>query len=244
VHYHQEKNTYPLIVIKHIWIRRHFQRMGQSLCSVDVLRAGASDFALHNNGDESGSRSLYEQQDASSSGLVDISLRSVNTLPAAAPGSQKPASFPNNGGDEPDRRDLYELHGTSSSGLLYKAGAGAHSRSNLAAGPRFGWSLGTLTGFRGTQQSSRSLANNPQYQRYRAIRKMLLLNVYPLAYIILWIPGIVNRVIEASGHTSTAAQIMQSSTQLVGFANALTYGWNEQVAVRVRERFRKRTIVV
>ena len=230
-----------LFVIKHIWIRRHFQRMGASLHSVDVLPAGASDFALH---DESGSSGLYGKQGASSSGLIDIPLRSVNAVPAGAPDPPNPASILNNGGDETGRRDLYELHGTSSSGLLDKAGAGAPSRSNLASDPRSGWSFAKLTGFRGTQKTSRPLTNNPQYQQYRAIRKMLLLNVYPLAYIILWIPGIVNRLIEASGRSSTAAQIMQSSTQLVGLANALTYGWNEQIAVRVRERFRRRTTVV
>ena len=66
---------------------------------------------------------------------------------------------------------------------------------------------------------------------------MLLLNSYPLAYIILWIPGIANRLIEATGNKSTVMQLMQASTQLVGLANALTYGWNEKVSSQVREYF-------
>jgi len=85
-------------------------------------------------------------------------------------------------------------------------------------------------------QVSHSLANNVRYQ---AIRRMLLLNAYPLAYIILSIPGIVNRLLEASGHKSHIMQAIQASMQFVGLANALTYGWNERMGTRVRERFRR-----
>ncbi|KAK0439991.1 uncharacterized protein EV420DRAFT_1228021, partial [Desarmillaria tabescens] len=70
------------------------------------------------------------------------------------------------------------------------------------------------------------------------ISKMLLLNAYPIAYIVLWIPGICNRLVEASGHSSRVLQIMQASTQFVGFANALTYGWNENVARNITEKVR------
>ncbi|SJK96871.1 uncharacterized protein ARMOST_00117 [Armillaria ostoyae] len=69
----------------------------------------------------------------------------------------------------------------------------------------------------------------------KQISRMLLLNAYPIAYILLWIPGICNRLVEASGHSSRVLQIMQASTQFVGFANALTYGWNERVARSLRE---------
>ncbi|KAK0430652.1 hypothetical protein EV421DRAFT_1912640 [Armillaria borealis] len=69
----------------------------------------------------------------------------------------------------------------------------------------------------------------------KQISRMLLLNAYPIAYILLWIPGICNRLVEASGHSSRVLQIMQASTQFVGFANALTYGWNESVARSLRE---------
>ncbi|KIJ37268.1 hypothetical protein M422DRAFT_781835 [Sphaerobolus stellatus SS14] len=76
-----------------------------------------------------------------------------------------------------------------------------------------------------------------QHPRYKSIQRVLLLNAYPLAYIILWIPGIINRLIEASGHTSTVTQVLQASTQFVGLANALTYGWNEGIATRLKERY-------
>ncbi|KAF8337207.1 G protein-coupled glucose receptor regulating Gpa2-domain-containing protein [Amanita rubescens] len=95
--------------------------------------------------------------------------------------------------------------------------------------------IGNVTGLRGSK-SSRTLSSNPQYQ---AIQRVLLLNAYPLAYIILWIPGIANRLIEATGHSSSVMQILQASTQLVGLANALTYGWNERVAKQLKERFSK-----
>jgi hypothetical protein len=52
------------------------------------------------------------------------------------------------------------------------------------------------------------------------IQKLLLLNAYPIGYIILWLPGILNRFVELGGHTNKALQIAQASTQFVGLANA------------------------
>ncbi|KAG9221357.1 hypothetical protein CCMSSC00406_0009934 [Pleurotus cornucopiae] len=73
--------------------------------------------------------------------------------------------------------------------------------------------------------------------RYKAIQRILLLNAYPLFYIILWIPGLANRMVEASGNKSKVTQIMQASTQFVGLANALTYGWNERIARELRAKY-------
>lgn len=86
----------------------------------------------------------------------------------------------------------------------------------------------------------------------RAIRRMLLLNGYPILYIILWIPGIVNRIVEiVKGKSPVWLEALQASTQLVGFANALTYAWNEQLYARamaswkrIRRRNRRRTVTV
>ncbi|KAF8999349.1 hypothetical protein BDQ17DRAFT_758594 [Cyathus striatus] len=72
--------------------------------------------------------------------------------------------------------------------------------------------------------------------RYRPIQRILLLNVYPIAFIILWIPGIANRFLELTGHTSYVTQLLQALTQFVGLANALTYGWNESIT---RQLFRR-----
>ncbi|CAN9337104.1 unnamed protein product [Alternaria alternata] len=63
----------------------------------------------------------------------------------------------------------------------------------------------------------------------REIKRMLLLNAYPVLYIILWLPGILNRLVEASGHSSYPLAILQCSTQYIGLANAITYGFNEHL---------------
>jgi hypothetical protein len=76
--------------------------------------------------------------------------------------------------------------------------------------------------------------------RLIAIEKVLLLNAYPLLYIILLLPGLVNRLVEASGHSSQVVQVMQSTTQFVGLANAFTFGWNEEVARQLKNRFGKK----
>ena len=56
---------------------------------------------------------------------------------------------------------------------------------------------------------------------------MMLLNAYPFFYIILWMPGIVNRFVEASGQKVAWLAALQATTQYVGLANAITYGFNE-----------------
>jgi hypothetical protein len=108
--------------------------------------------------------------------------------------------------------------------------------SDFAANSTPQWSLSHMLGLRRNRPSN-SWTENPRYQ---AMQKMLLLNSYPLAYIILWMPGIVNRLIEAAGHKSKVMQLMQASTQLVGLANALTYGWNERISTQVQVYFKGR----
>ncbi|KAF3932377.1 hypothetical protein ABW19_dt0202731 [Dactylella cylindrospora] len=81
---------------------------------------------------------------------------------------------------------------------------------------------------------------DPNAARSSRVRKILLLNAYPAAYIILWIPGIVNRLVEASGGSSRVLQVLQASTQFVGLANAITYGWNERVGQQLRDYFSER----
>ncbi|KAK7910558.1 G protein-coupled glucose receptor regulating gpa2 domain-containing protein [Apiospora marii] len=67
------------------------------------------------------------------------------------------------------------------------------------------------------------------------LRRMLLLNGYPVLYIVLWIPGIATRLVEAvRGSSPVWLVVMQSSTQYVGLANALTYCWNEKATQRLK----------
>ncbi|KAH7131694.1 G protein-coupled glucose receptor regulating Gpa2-domain-containing protein [Dactylonectria estremocensis] len=70
----------------------------------------------------------------------------------------------------------------------------------------------------------------------REIKRMMLLNGYPLMYVLLWIPGLVNRLMEASGHkpSPTTMAALQVSTQFVGVANALTYGFNHHLRDRLK----------
>lgn len=69
------------------------------------------------------------------------------------------------------------------------------------------------------------MRNNAK-QTERDVKRMLLLNGYPIMFVILWIPGLTNRILEASGSTNSSRvlNILQCSTQYVGFANAVTYG--------------------
>jgi slime mold cyclic AMP receptor len=75
------------------------------------------------------------------------------------------------------------------------------------------------------------------HQAEREIKRMMLLNAYPIAYIILWIPGLINRLLEATGHPASArlAASLQVSTQFIGFANALTYGFNHHLRDRLKD---------
>ncbi|KAJ8472873.1 hypothetical protein ONZ45_g16506 [Pleurotus djamor] len=91
-----------------------------------------------------------------------------------------------------------------------------------------------------TQQRTSENPHLHQNHRQRAIQRILLLNAYPLLYIILWIPGLAHRLVEASGHTSRVTQTLQASTQFVGLANAITYGWNERIWLQLKERWQRR----
>ncbi|KAK0661747.1 hypothetical protein DIS24_g2344 [Lasiodiplodia hormozganensis] len=76
---------------------------------------------------------------------------------------------------------------------------------------------------------------NRHAQVGREVRRMLLLNAYPVAWVVLWLPGIANRLVEAAAGSSPRwLRIMQSTTQYVGLANALTYGFNEHMRSRAR----------
>ena len=67
----------------------------------------------------------------------------------------------------------------------------------------------------------------------REIWKMMFLNMYPVTYLILWIPGIANRIAEAMGYDIRALVIMQSSTQFIGLVNAGVYLYKEHWRNRI-----------
>lgn len=61
----------------------------------------------------------------------------------------------------------------------------------------------------------------------REIWRMLLLNMYPVTYLILWMPGIANRIAEGMGHNIRILVILQCSTQFIGLADATIYIYQE-----------------
>ncbi|KAE9565772.1 hypothetical protein CGMCC3_g18047 [Colletotrichum fructicola] len=79
---------------------------------------------------------------------------------------------------------------------------------------------------------------NEQSRRLeRRIKRMMLLNSYPILYILLWIPALVNRVMEAFGVKSHGLLLaaLQSSSQFIGFANVVTYCLHESLEHRSKE---------
>ncbi|KFY31983.1 hypothetical protein V493_00618 [Pseudogymnoascus sp. VKM F-4281 (FW-2241)] len=87
---------------------------------------------------------------------------------------------------------------------------------------------GKNTRFHSAQKSSGAIRPETRMLAPPNLKKMLLLNGYPIAYIILWIPGIANRLVESLGTSPRWLEALQSSTQFIGLANALTYGLSEQ----------------
>jgi hypothetical protein len=74
--------------------------------------------------------------------------------------------------------------------------------------------------------------------RNKELRRFLLLNGYPILWILLWIPGMANRASElAHGKSPIWLQALQATTQLVGLANVLTYALTEKFVERLRKRF-------
>lgn len=55
----------------------------------------------------------------------------------------------------------------------------------------------------------------------------LLLSLFPLAYIVVWIPGMANRFAELVGYQADWLIALQATTQLTGLVNALVYGFRE-----------------
>jgi hypothetical protein len=67
------------------------------------------------------------------------------------------------------------------------------------------------------------------------IKRMMLLNGYPVMYVLLWIPGLTNRLLEAiqTPVSDTTIAALNTSTQFIGFANAVTYGFNHHLRDRL-----------
>ncbi|PBP26734.1 hypothetical protein BUE80_DR002314 [Diplocarpon rosae] len=101
-------------------------------------------------------------------------------------------------------------------------------------------SKGVFTKQRVDKQEELMIQSAAKKDQQLSIQRAMLLHAYPILYILLWIPGISMRIVDASGGTSEVLRYMQSSTQFIGVANALTFGWNEKIGQQLRARFRRR----
>jgi hypothetical protein len=84
-----------------------------------------------------------------------------------------------------------------------------------------------------TSNTEASQPFRPSFEdpRMRVVAQMA---AYPILYVLLWIPGIVNRGVEASGRTSVTLQYLQASTQLIGLVDAIIFA--------AQQRHRRRTL--
>lgn len=67
-------------------------------------------------------------------------------------------------------------------------------------------------------------------------RHWLLLSLFPMAYIVVWIPGLANRFAELAGRQEKWLIAAQATTQLTGLVNALVYGFKEHRHIMKRRK--------
>lgn len=69
----------------------------------------------------------------------------------------------------------------------------------------------------------------------REVKRMLLMNAYPIFYVLLSVPGLVNRLLQASGSPLSGRLLdaLQASSAFIGFANAVTYGLNRHLRTKI-----------
>ncbi len=77
--------------------------------------------------------------------------------------------------------------------------------------------------------SAKSTARHDPAVTELHIKKMLLLNAYPIWYIVKWIPDIANRIFEATGHRSLVLAILKASMHCIGLASAITFFLNDRI---------------
>ncbi|RSM11088.1 hypothetical protein CDV31_006987 [Fusarium ambrosium] len=92
-----------------------------------------------------------------------------------------------------------------------------------------------------TPQSSNNVEPSTNSPASPNLKRMLLLNGYPIAYIILWIPGMANRLAESVGTSPQWLTSLQACTQFVGMVNALTYGFTEQMQRAIQMWMKRRS---
>lgn len=157
----------------------------------------------------------------------------TNGIPLRPPNAtRKPdLKYGNRSSEEEDSEGNDVTLGDGSSTLGFAAD-GRRASTDEEALPHISHRPGNRTTVGGGTNVSASAAKGASSSRMPAapnLKRMLLLNGYPIAYIILWIPGMANRLVEVvNGSSPVWLRALQASTQFVGLANAVTYGLNEQ----------------
>lgn len=74
----------------------------------------------------------------------------------------------------------------------------------------------------------------------REVKRMLLMNAYPIFYVLLSVPGLVNRLLQASGSPPSGRVLdaLQAASAFIGFTNAVTYGFNRHLRRRIASDIR------
>ncbi|KAJ3102703.1 hypothetical protein HDU96_009544 [Phlyctochytrium bullatum] len=115
--------------------------------------------------------------------------------------------------------------------LVSKEAGWSQTSSNLGSGGVKSFDDGGRQLSRGVYSSDEEMAKHQMrtrtHQQRRAILKLL---IYPTTYTLLWIPGLANRFAEASSQspeTLAVTGFLQFTTQLLGFANSLIYGYSQ-----------------
>lgn len=84
---------------------------------------------------------------------------------------------------------------------------------------------------------------SPETKRIeKEVKRMLLLNAYPFFYVLLSVPGLVNRLLQASGNPLSGHLLdaLQASSAFIGFANAVTYSLNRHLRTRITNSLHSR----
>ncbi|GAM88211.1 hypothetical protein ANO11243_062420 [Dothideomycetidae sp. 11243] len=70
-----------------------------------------------------------------------------------------------------------------------------------------------------TQTSAKKL----RVQNRQNVARIMLMRAYPFSYVLLWLPGIANRLAELAGHPMQWLVISQASTQFIGLVDSVLY---------------------
>ena len=137
------------------------------------------------------------------------------------------------GGDELVEKDIEMANLISKSTLVtvsIDAGSGPIPRSQISTQNDTSLSdihragqIPSTVEYNGESKMKKHEARAVQNRTKQNMARIMLMRAYPFAYVLLWIPGIANRLAELAGHPVEALVILQASTQCIGFVDSILY---------------------